>query len=193
MIDASSGGSEAERSLPPPTPPGRRPPPPERWDPPPIDRRNDDGRGGGGGESSDRNDVDARDRRRRVVHLAVGAGGRRRQRRHDGRHRTTTAKTMETIRDDAHEEDVVPRSRSETLCEGGASGDASRPSLPPAAAGRRRTTRLALRGRCHCRRPRVLLRGTWRGRRRRRNGGYICDDNINDYIQRRDVRNRITI
>ena len=43
---------------------------------------------------------------------------------------------METSRDNEHEEDVVPPSRFETLCKGGASGNASRPSSPPAAAGR---------------------------------------------------------
>ena len=100
------------------------------------------------------------------------------------RRRTTSEKTMETSRDDEHEEDAVPRSRFETLCEGGASGDASWPS----------STRLAPRGcRRRHRRPTARLRGTWRGRRKRRNGGYIYVNNNNDCIQRRDVRNRITI
>ena len=89
------------------------------------------------------------------------------------------AKTMETSRDDEHEEDVVPRSRFKTLSKGGASGVAAIVS-----AGRRWTMRLAPRGRrCrHC--PTALLRGTWRGRRQRWNGGYICYDNNNNYIQR---------
>ena len=51
------------------------------------------------------------------------------------RRRTTSVKKMKTSRDDEHEEDAVPWSRFEMLCEGGALGDASRPWLPPAAVG----------------------------------------------------------
>jgi hypothetical protein len=58
--------------------------------------------------------------------------------------RTTTAKTMETSRDDEHEEDVVPRSRFKTLSKGGASGDASRPLSPSAAAGQRGLPRVVV-------------------------------------------------
>ena len=69
------------------------------------------------------------------------------------------AKTMETSRDDEHEEDVVPRSMFETLWEGVCRemrrGHRRRqPPLEDEAHPRRR-----------CQRQMALLRGTWRGRR----------------------------
>ena len=105
-------------------------------------------------------------------------------------------KTREASRDNEHKEDVVPRLMFKTLCEGVRQkvrhghcrrrpppAAAGRRRPPPAAAGCRRKTRLALCGRCCRRRPTALLRGTWQGRWRRRNGGYICDDNNNDYTK----------
>ena len=71
--------------------------------------------------------------------------------------------------------------RTTTLCVGGESGDSS----TPAAA--------ATNGRRDCRRPTTLQCGTGQGRQRQRNGGYIGDDNDNDYIrQRDDAKNHIT-
>jgi len=85
--------------------------------------------------------------------------------------RTTTAKTMETCRDDEHEHRLWRRRRATVdvrdALRGVALGDASRPSSPPAAAsgGCLRKTRFAPHGRCCCRHLTALLCRTWRGQR----------------------------
>jgi hypothetical protein len=93
-----------------------------------------------------------------------------------GKRRTST-KTMEMSRDNEHEEDVMPRSMFETLCEGKPSSSSSK-------------TRPKRRSRAGGVDPSRTKRSrTGRGRRRRRNGGCVGDDNDYKqlpYIQRRD-------
>ena len=89
---------------------------------------------------------------------------------HFGRRRTTK-KTMETSRDNEHEEDAVTRSMFETLCEGEPSLTLStaRPKHRSSA-----TTAVRAGGADLSRMKRSR---TGRSRRQRRNGGFIGDDN----------------
>jgi hypothetical protein len=89
---------------------------------------------------------------------------------HFGKRRTTT-KTTETSRDNEHEEDVMTRSMFETLCEGKPSSSSSK------ARPKRRSPETTAARSGGVDPSRTKRSRTGRGRRRRRNGGCVGDDN----------------
>jgi hypothetical protein len=186
------------------TSPGRLPPPPGGRDPPPLDCRNDgaagrwrwspatammampainigalfigredwEGADSSGVVTEDDDDTNAEGGG--CAHNFLEVVLRRLWAGRFGRRRTTT-KMMETSRDDEHEEDVVTRLMFETLCEGEPLSSSSFSKAHPKCQSPEMTTaRVGGADSSRTKRSR-----TGRGRRQRRNGG--CVGNNNDY------------